>query len=134
MPRAHKDSKFTQENINKILDMIFYHVPYKKACVANGVSERIFYYWLQAGERDIDEENETEYASFVKRLRAIESNKIKDYVKKIELSEAGHRGAEFLLERVYWQYFSKSLSEKELSERIEKLERRRASEEKNLRK
>lgn len=128
MPTPHNKAKFTRDNINKIFELISHHVPYVKACVASGVSIRSFYHWIEMGLKDMNSGIESDYVDFLVRLRKLEAAKIKEYTTRIVDSENGHKGIQFLLERVFWKHFSGNVSEIDLNDRLEALERRKSSE------
>lgn len=113
-----RPSKFDAERARLILGAISEYVPYRMAAQANGISERTFYYWLKLGERDMNDEISSQYSRFLQSLRKIEAERIKECFEKITSSKTGHRGCQWLLEHVFWRYFSSSAVTIELSEEI----------------
>lgn len=120
--------KFDQPRINSILKMISQHVPYKKACLANGVSEQVFYQWIASGERDLKEQKRTKYTEFLESLNKIEAERIISHISNIQDDGNGHKGSQWILERVFWKYFSAKAAEIELNERVSELEQKRGNE------
>jgi hypothetical protein len=118
--------KFDEPTVRSILNMISKHIPYKKACLANGVSERVFYIWIANGERDLSEGKCTKYTEFLQSLNKIEADRIEQHINKIDENGNGHKGSQWILERVFWKYFSAKAAEMELNERVEALENKKA--------
>jgi len=123
MPAGPHQIKFKPEVIDQILQKISKYIPYKIACISSGVSERNFYLWKAQGEKDLFEFKKTPHADFVVRLAQIEAHRIGYNIEKVEDNENGHKGAQWILERVFWKYFSPKIAEIELNERVENLER-----------
>lgn len=124
MRTGPKETKFLPDKIDDILDKIGKYIPYKKACLANGVSEKSFYLWIAKGEKDIFEQLDTEHAKFVMKLNNIEAHRIAYNIARLQDSENGHKGAQWVLERVFWKYFSPKVGEIELNDRLENLEQK----------
>lgn len=122
MPAGPHQIKFKPEVVDDILLKISKHIPYKKACLSNGVSEVLFYQWLKKGEEDLLHGVQSEHSDVVKRLNDIEAKRIQHHLDNVQDSENGHKGAQWVLERVFWKYFSPKVAEIELNERVEKLE------------
>lgn len=123
-----EDAKFDQPRVKAILDMIARHIPYKKACLANGVSEQMFYRWLKRGEMELNLGKNTKHAQLVESLNKIEADRIEQHINNIGFNENGHKGSQWILERVFWKYFSANASQIELNERVEALENKKAEE------
>jgi hypothetical protein len=121
-PRVHPHDKFTPERVNKILADIGEYVPYKIAAEANGIHIDTFKEWLLQGVFDLKHGIESEHAKMASSLRNIEMNKIKENTGKIGKGKYGHKGSEWLLERVFWKYFTQSAADKEFEERLSALE------------
>lgn len=124
MPSAPYQIKFKPEIVDEVLDKISKNIPYKVACLSSGVSERNFYLWRDKGERDLFEFKDTPHAEFVRRLAKIEAKKIQYNAERIESNENGHKGAQYILEKVFWKYFSPRGIDMELNERLEALEKK----------
>lgn len=116
-------TKFKPERVAKILDSISKGVPYKIAAEANGIADATFYDWMAKGSRDLREDIVSDYAQMVEAIREIEQKRIIKNQQNIEESPDGHEGAKWVLERVFWKYFSSKAIELEVNERLEKLER-----------
>lgn len=118
-----RPTKFNAKIADAIVKDIADHVPYKIAAQANGICERTLYYWMDRGLSDMENDLQSDYRHFLQSLRVIEVNKIKQHISKIETTEKGHKGSQWILEHVFWRYFSSSVATIELNERLEKLER-----------
>lgn len=116
-----RPSKLDEDRARLILDAISKHVPYRVAANANGISERTLYYWLKRGTEDMDSGIDTEFSKFLQSLRKIEAQRIIECLDKIKVSATGHRGCQWLLEHVFWKYFSSNAAILELSEQLEEL-------------
>ena len=115
-------SKFTPERTKAILADIAEYVPYKIAAESNGIADSTWYDWLYNGVRDMKLGIESDYTRLVESLRDIEKDRIKELTKDTRTSEKGHKGAEWVLERVFWKHFSSSVPVMEFEERLLKLE------------
>jgi len=118
-----RPSKLNEERMNAILDDISHHVPYKIAAQANGIAERTLYHWIERGHADMENSIESDYSKFLHALARIKTDIIKHHVENIISSSKGHKGSQWILEHVFWQYFSSNVGIIELNERIEKLEK-----------
>lgn len=127
MPAGPHQIKCTDKTLDAILASISRGIPYKKACLSKGVSERLFYIWLQIGEEDIFNGRDTKHSSLVRRLNEIEEKRIQYNLERVEEQENGHKGAQWILERVFWKYFSPKIGEIELNERVEALEKQKGN-------
>lgn len=119
--KGGRPSKFDEERIQSILNAISECIPYRIAAQANGISERTFYYWIKRGEHDMDNEIDSGFSRFLQSLRKIEGQKIIACLEKITSSKTGHKGCQWLLEHVFWRYFSSSTATIELNKEIGQL-------------
>jgi len=117
-----RPTKFNTARIKSILTDIENHIPYKIAAQANGIAERTLYYWIHQGQKDMENLTNTQYARFLQSLRKIEANRIRILINKVLSSPKGHKGSQWVLEHVFWKYFSSNVAILDLNERIEKLE------------
>jgi hypothetical protein len=105
-----------------ILDAISCHIPYRIAAESNGIAERTLFYWIKRGCQDMDQGVNSAFSEFLQSLRKIESDKIMSYLSLIRSNTKGHKGCQWILEHVFWRYFSAHAQHIELNERIERLE------------
>jgi hypothetical protein len=115
------DVTFKPDRVEAIFNDIKEGVPYQIATVANGVHFRSWQRWVDKGLRDLLADEVTHHAEFVVALNKIESSYIKKRLLLIE-EEKGNRGAEWILERKFWKYFSPRAIDIEVNSRLEKLE------------
>ena len=112
----------TDKQIELILKDIEQYIPYKYAAESNGVTQTQFYNYIAQGICDLDfGDNSTRYARMVEALRKIEKKRISECLKDIRKKNKGHKGAEWILERCYWQTFSSDAKFKELDEEISRI-------------
>ena len=121
-----RPKKITSHISEAILNAITEHIPYKIASESNGICERTFYNWLKKGSVDMEQGIESEFSQLLQSLRKIEANKIEMHLKKISETSKGHRGSQWILEHVFWRYFSSSTAIIELNERLERIENKHA--------
>lgn len=122
--------KFDQQKVNGILKDIENGIPFKISCESYEISYSTFKTWIENGVRDLLDNKSTYYTQFLASLREVQKRVIEKNQKKIASNEKSHKGAEWLLERSYWQYFSARVADLELEERISKLEEKKAEDEK----
>lgn len=108
--------KVDQEMIDDILKDIKRGVPYKHAAEANGLTETMFGNLLRQGVVDIRERLSTLESNLVTSLRKIEGDEISACKEDIRSSDTGHRGAEYILNKVYWRHFGDNAQMRELLE------------------
>lgn len=120
--KGGRPTKFNPERIRSILHSISQHVPYRIAAQANGIGERTLYYWLKQGIDDMNNDIDSDYSRFLQSLSNIEQERIIGCIKLIEESHKGHRGCQWLLEHVFWKYFSSNTANIEFNERLTRLE------------
>lgn len=113
----------SKEVIDAILHDIAQGSPNKHACESHGISEALFYAWIQQGQLELRYQNiETLHTYLVESLRKIEKKEIIDCRNAIKSSDKGHKGAEWTLEHAYWRYFGSNAADIEVNERLERLE------------
>ena len=122
--------KFDQQKVNGILKDIENGIPFKISCESYEISYSTFKTWIENGVRDLLDNKSTYYTQFLASLREVQKRVIEKNQKKIASNEKSHKGAEWILERSYWQYFSARVADLELEERISKLEGKKTEDEK----
>lgn len=113
----------TEEKLALILKDVADGAPYKYAAESNFISERHLYYMLAQGVVDMEDGNfETIYAKLVQGLRDIEKKEIIECRSGVRVSEKGHIGKQWTLEKVYWHHFGGNAPIMELAKemRLEK--------------
>lgn len=120
--KGGRPTKFSHEKIDAILNAISHHTPYRIAAEANGIGERTFYCWLKKGSEDMANGIDNNFTRFLQSLRQIEQRRIIEHLDKILNSEKGHRGCQWILEHVFWKYFSSKVAIIDFNQRLERLE------------
>lgn len=115
-------SKFKPEKIKAILADIEKHIPYKYACESNGIAESTFYFWLQKGVKYAADNIEDEHTKLLESVRTVEKKRMAKHLDKVEKSNKGSHGAQWLLERVFWKHFGGNAAAMEMNKRLELLE------------
>ena len=122
--QTHPRRTVTKEKIDKILDRIKLGSAIKHACLRNSVSEHYFYELVNQGICDIEHDVEDTLARYLAvSLNEIQDDEIVSCKSDIRDSDKSHKGAEWILERSYWRYFSSNVPIMELEERMKKLEK-----------
>ena len=116
-------SKFTPERVCAILSEIDQGIPYRIAAEANGVHRNTFQSWVYQGLFDIEHGVESDYVELVVSLRGSESKRIKSCLADIRSADKSHKGAEWTLERCFWKDFSSNVSNIELMEKVNNIEK-----------
>ena len=119
--------KFTQAVAEAILKDIGDEVPYEIASESNGIAFSTFKLWISNGKRDQLEGKDTYYSRFLTAVRDIQKNRLKDHLGRVKYADNGHKGAQWILERAYWKYFSAKTAEIELHDRVSELEDKKAN-------
>lgn len=115
--------KASEPTINAILKDIKEGSTHRYAAEANGITANTFCIWQQQGRCDLDHGNtETIHAKLVKGLAHIKQDEIKKCREMVRDSKLGHKGAQWTLEKVYWQDYGSSAAEMQLNERLTELE------------
>lgn len=126
------DIKITDEQIAKVIADIKRGAPKKYACYANGMSDRHFYYMVDQGKCDIRHGDLlTREAKMVRSLHEVEMEAIVSCCKDIRKNKQGHKGAQWILEHVYWREFSGDAKIMTMAEELEKLKMERLDEERS---
>ena len=113
--------KVDQEMIDDILKDIKLGAPHKHAAEANGLTESMFNALIRQGIVDIQEKLSTLESNLVVSLRRIEADEIISCKDDIRFNESGHRGAEYILNKVYWRHFGDNAQMRELLEEFKTL-------------
>lgn len=119
--------KFSQPVAEAILKDITDEVPYEIAAESNGVAYPTFKLWITNGKRDLLAGKKTYYSQFLTAVRDIQKNRVKKHLNRVQDAENGHKGAQWILEKAYWKYFSAKTAEIELHERVSELEDKKAT-------
>lgn len=119
IPRPfHKLSKELIETIVKDIEEGSHQ---KYAAEANGITERIFYIWVQQGIMDIECSLDTLPSFLVQSLSKVKQKEVQNCRRAILSDEKGHKGAEWTLEHAYWRQFGASAPVLEMAKDIEDL-------------
>lgn len=100
-----RPSKFNPELANKLVEYISNRVPYKVAATAVGITERIFYKWLNEGKKDIEEEFESEKAKFFHALKKAECDVLTKHLDNINEGVDKWQSQAWILERRWNEHF-----------------------------
>lgn len=117
-----RPSKFTPERCAAIIDSVSKYVPYEIAAVANGISERTFYSWMEQGKDDLDNDIDSEFSRFLQAIKSAEQNKIITNAGNIAAKDDKWQADGWLLERRHWKHFSNNAPLVELNKRLDELE------------
>ncbi|HXK00721.1 MAG TPA: hypothetical protein VNF93_02405 [Buchnera sp. (in: enterobacteria)] len=120
--------KFDQRVVDGILKDLENGIPARITCESYGVAYPTFKRWIENGTKDLLEEKNTYYTQFLASLRNVHKKVISRHLKRVVENEKGHKGAEWYLERAFWQYFSSKVAEIDLEDRLNKLENKRMEE------
>jgi hypothetical protein len=92
------------------------------ACLANGITKRIFEIWRAQGQVDLEHDNFNSLpALLVRSLANVHQNEVKKHCKNIAKDKRGHRGSEFLLERKFWEDFTPNVATLKLNQKMDDL-------------
>lgn len=125
----HPYRKLSKELIDILVQDIAEGSTQRLAAESNGISEAIFYIWLQQGRVDINVQEDSLCAYMVGSLAKVKKAEVKSCRADIRASEKGHKGAEWTLEHAYWRDFSTNAANVDFNERLEKLEEKKADSE-----
>jgi hypothetical protein len=118
----HPYRKLKKELIDVICHDISEGAAVKHACLANGITHRIFDMWAEQGDCDLEHGLEdTLPAYLVLSLNRIKMNEVKMCRRAILNSDKGHKGAEWTLEHAYWRHYGSSAPVLEMADEIAKL-------------
>jgi len=118
-----RPSKFTLERCNDIISAISRRVPYEIAALANGISERTLYYWMELGAQHIDDEKSSDYATFLQSIKRAEMQKVMEHTDMIAAKPERWQADAWLLERRWQKYFGSNALLNEVNERLDRLEK-----------
>lgn len=113
--------KLNEKLINNIVKDIGEGSTLNLTAQSNGITHRILNVWIKQGEIDINLEKESLCASLVLSLAKVRQKEVKLCRQNIRMSEKGHGGAQWTLERAYWRDFSPNVATLELAQDIEDL-------------
>jgi hypothetical protein len=117
----HPMRKLNKKLIDKIVKDISEGSPHCYAAEANGITESIFYVWLDQGKIDVVHGDDSLCAYLVESLAKIKQKEINKCRKAIVSSKKGHKGAEWTLEHAYWRQYSSNVAAIELSKEIQEM-------------
>jgi hypothetical protein len=93
---------------------------FRLAALSNGIARSTLEQWRQQGEFELAHGiTDTLTAQLVCRLAISMKEDVKIHVENLLSDRRGHRGSEFLLDRLYWQDFSNHAAIKALNDKIE---------------
>lgn len=121
--RIGRPSKFTPERRAKIIESISNYVPYEIAAEANGICDETLYAWIREGREDVSNNISSEKAAFSEAIKYAEQNKISQHANKIASGVDKWQADAWLLERRWWKYFSGNVPIREMSQRLDELEK-----------
>ncbi len=115
----HPFKKLNKKLIESLCKSIKKGSPVCYAAESLGITERIFYIWVQQGRIDIDLQEDTLPASLVQSLAKIHEDEIQWCRQSIKSNEKGHKGAEWTLEHAHWRQFGTSAPILQLAQEME---------------
>lgn len=116
----HPFKKLSQKLIDKIVKDIEEGSTVRFSTRANGITEGIFYVWIDQGIIDLETEKENSLpAILVESLAKVHQKEVKWCRKAILKEKSGHKGAEWTLEHAYRKDFGPEAALKELVDDIE---------------
>jgi hypothetical protein len=96
--------KITESVCNVIIDYLGHDLPIKYAAEGAGICERTFFYWLEKGEKDLSENTQSLYASFLQAVKKVQSDRIKHHLDKIDSDTRNWTPHAWKAERRYGMY------------------------------
>ena len=115
-------SKFTPEMRAAIVADIADSIPYEYAAEANGISERLLYFWLERGRLDREEGVDSDYATFLQDVKKVERTRIKTHKDNIAGGSPTWTCDAWMLERRWWKHYSRSAPVLDFEARLKKME------------
>jgi hypothetical protein len=101
---AGRKSKYTPENIKRILDAIEVGTPYRHAAAIVGISETTFHEW------------QSKKPEFAESIKAAEGRAVAGRLARIRQAEPTHwQASAWFLERKYPQEFGRTVQEQQIS-------------------
>lgn len=100
-------SKLNQELINRMGEEIADGLPITYACDLLGISEGSYYNWMEQGEIDFNNDEETLYAALFECIKKSYATFIKECKRRIRKGEQGWQGTAWWLERTNTKFMPK---------------------------
>lgn len=116
-----RPSKFTPEIRAAIVDDIAHRIPYEFAAEANGICEETLYIWINRGKKDRAEGIESDYSVFLKDIKAVERNRMREHSDNIAERPERWQADAWLLERRWSKHYGPNAQINELNAKLDKL-------------
>lgn len=117
-----RPTKFTPQRCADIVDAIKHRAPYEYAAMANGISERTLYNWIDLGKEHLEHNIESNYAKFLQDIKRAELTRIREHTDIIAARPERWQADAWLLERRWHKHFGPNAQLNELNQRLERLE------------
>ena len=102
-----RPSKLNEQLIQDMAAEIADGLPIGYACDYFGVTRMSYLNWMEWGERDYNEENETLYAAFFAAIKKAQAQYVIDSKKRIKEGGPGWQGTAWWLERTRQDFMPK---------------------------
>ena len=120
--KTGRPSKFTQERRAAIVDAISHRIPYEYAAEANGISERVLYYWKDLGKEHQEKGIDSDYSFFLQDIKRAEMTRMREHSDIIAARPERWQADAWMLERRWHKHYGPNAQLNELNIRLAKLE------------
>lgn len=117
-----RPSKFTPEIRSSIIDAISHRIPYEYAALANGISEKTLYNWLDTAKDHLQCDIESDYTQFLQDIKRAEMTRIREHTDMIAAKPERWQADAWILERRWHKHFGPNAQLNELNFRLANLE------------
>ena len=116
-----RNSKFTPERRERIINDISRRIPYELAAEANGIHESTLYDWLNTAKAHQMDGIESDFTRFSEAIKRAELTKVIDHLDMIAAKPDRWQADAWILERRWPKYFGNNILLKELNERMNQM-------------
>lgn len=102
-----RPSKLNEQLIQQMVNLFEEGVPIVYVCDNVGILPRSYFQWMEIGERDFSEENETIYSEFFHSIKKAQSDYVINTNRDIRSGRMGWQGAAWWLERTKQEFMPK---------------------------
>lgn len=102
-----RPSKLNEQLIKDMAAEVEEGTPIVYVCDLFGVTSQAYYYWMEQGEQDYKDENDSIYSSFFDSIKKAYAKYVIDSRKRIKKGEPGWQGTAWWLERTNNKFMPK---------------------------
>ncbi len=116
-----RPTKFTPERRSAIIDAISHRIPYEYAALANGITEKTLYNWLDVAKHHLSIDIDSEYTTFLQDIKRAEMTRMREHSDMIAAKPERWQADAWLLERRWYKHYGPNAQVNEMNKKLDRI-------------